>query len=117
MNDVEVLALAQILFPMVVSASVYIYKKYVPMSEQQKLAHSKSLIISVVMGVEQACAAMNGPDKKSEALRLVNQLLSEAHISISPTLIDSLIEQAAYTVNQGAVDPQATLNSIPIVKK
>lgn len=115
MNDAQVLALTQILFPLVVSAAVYLYKKYVPPSKQAQLEHAKSVTRMVVAGVEQTCVALTGPNKKSEATRLITQLLGEAHITVSPTLVDALIEQAVYAINQGK-DPQVT-QSVPTPTK
>lgn len=114
MSDAQLITLASILFPFIVSGCTYLYKKYVPPSRQAQLEHAKSVTRMVVAGVEQTCDALTGPNKKSEATRLITQLLAEAHIQVSPTLVDALIEQAVYAVNQGK-DPQVT-QSTPVVK-
>jgi hypothetical protein len=115
MNDTQIITLASILFPFIVSACAYLYKRFVPPSEAAKLEHAKSVVRTVVMGVEQTCSAMQGPDKKEEATRLITQLLNEVNIKPSPVLVSTLIEQAVYAINQGQ-DPQAT-QAVPSVSK
>lgn len=115
-TDTQILALAPIVFPMVVSLCVYLYNRFVPPSKQAQLAHASSVVGVVVNGVEQACVAMNGPDKKAEATRLINQLLAESKLKVSPTLVDSLIEDAVYAINQKQGNALASTQVVPVVK-
>lgn len=83
----------------------------VPAAESDKI---KSIVRSAVSAVEQTCSAMQGPDKKSEAVRLIGTLLNEHGMKVSPTMLDTLIEQAVLLINQGQ-DPQMT-QQVPVVK-
>jgi hypothetical protein len=115
MSDAQIISLASLLFPMLVSLCAYLYKRLVPPSRQAQLDHAKSLARTVAQGVEQTCSALTGPNKKAEAVRLINLLLKEAGITASPTLVDALIEQAVYAINANLPDPQVT-QSVPVVR-
>lgn len=116
MNDTELLAVAPIIFPLIISLCVYLYQRFVPPSKQAQLAHASSIVGVVVNGVEQACAVMEGPDKKAEAIRIINQLLVEARLKVSPVLVDSLIEDAVYAINQRQGNALASTQPRPVVK-
>lgn len=95
------------LLPLVPFATLILYGKkwmsdlenrFIPVAQQD---HIKSIVRTVVQAVEQVSPMMLGPQKRSEAVRLISQLLSEHNIQISPVMLDTLIEQAVFLMKQG----------------
>ena len=78
--------------------------KFIPVAEQD---HIKSIVRSAVTAVEQTCPQMLGPQKRSEAVRIITQLLSEHGLNVSPVMLDTLIEQAVFLIGKGN-DPTQT---------
>jgi hypothetical protein len=113
MNDAQLLSLTSLLLPFVVSFAYSLYGK-LPLSTKQKLTHIKNTVGDVVQSVEQACSTMSGPDKKAEATRVIVGLLGEVKIHPNPLLVQTLIEQAVYTLNQ---QKQATVRLPRVVPK
>ena len=78
--------------------------KFIPIAEQD---HIKSIVRSAVTAVEQTCPQMLGPQKRSEAVRIISQLLNEHGLAVSPVMLDTLIEQAVFLIGKGN-DPTQT---------
>lgn len=78
--------------------------KLIPVQQQ---AHVESVVRSVVMAVQQSCPDLIGPQKKYEAIRMGQQLLGEAGIHVSQSMLETLIEQAVYRIKLGQ-DPSQT---------
>lgn len=112
LTTAQILSLTGVLLPFLASLAAYLYKRFVPASKQEQFAHAAQVASSVVQAVEQACAAMSGPDKKAEATRLINQLLAQAGIKVDPTLVEVLIEQMVLALNQ----MQSPTRELPAVK-
>jgi len=84
--------------------TVRIENKFIPVAEQD---HIKSIVRSAVTAVEQTCPQMLGPQKRSEAVRVITQLLNEHGLNVSPVMLDTLIEQAVFLIGKGN-DPTQT---------
>lgn len=81
-----------------------IENKFIPVAEQD---HIKSIVRSAVTAVEQTCPQLFGPQKRSEAVRIITQLLNEHGLQVSPVMLDTLIEQAVFLIKKGN-DPTQT---------
>ena len=111
--QIVLLLLPLLPMPLIIASFKRLENRLVPASEQDRV---KAIVRSVVMAVEQTCVMMAGPDKKGEAVRLISGLLAEHGLKVSPAMLDTLIEQAVYVVNQGQDPSHATQMSIPVVQ-
>lgn len=63
-------------------------------------ARAKELMGSVVAAVEQTAQNYSGPQKQQEALRQFGILSQEVGLRVSPTLAQTVLEEAVFAVNQ-----------------
>jgi hypothetical protein len=54
----------------------------------------------VVSAVEQAGRDLKGAEKKAEAVRMATNLFEELKLPVSPALLETLIEEAVFLMNQ-----------------
>jgi hypothetical protein len=66
----------------------------------------EDVVSTVVHGVEQAAKGqgVSGEDKRTEALRLINSILSERGIKADPNHVEMALQQAVYFMSQAQVE-------------
>lgn len=70
-----------------------------------KLPHNQQAMLNqivqvAVSAVEQMGAGKTGQEKKQMAIQMISDILQDLHITISPVLINALVEAAVYGINQ-----------------
>jgi LL-H family phage holin len=70
-----------------------------------KLPHNQQAMLNqivqvAVSAVEQMGAGKTGLEKKQMAIKMIRDILQGLHITVSPALINALIEAAVYGINQ-----------------
>lgn len=72
-------------------------EKFLPSSQQRTISQ---VAATVVNGVEQGMQNAAGPDKKQAAIDAVNAILKHYRVKTDPALVDALIEEAVFVLNQ-----------------
>lgn len=100
MSQAQIYQLVILLFPIVcglVAAGVRYGISKLPETQQ---ARASGIITLVVHSVEQSATGLAGAQKKAQAVRDIEAILTALKISIPNTLIDTLIEAAVFALNQ-----------------
>jgi len=104
-----------IVFPFIVAGAGYLYKKAIQGLPADKQAIVSNVVRTVVTATEQtAVGAFNGAAKKQVALEEIDKVLSHLHVTASPALINSLIEEAVFALNKSSQSQSASLVSVPL---
>lgn len=99
----EVISLVAIVFPLVVSLATAAYQRMLESLPSNKRALVKDVVDTAVHAVEQMYNNMDGvspADKKAKAVEFVEAALKNMHISIPGSLVDALIEESVFYLNQ-----------------
>jgi LL-H family phage holin len=70
-----------------------------------KLPHNQQVVLNqivqtAVSAVEQMGAGKTGLEKKQMAIKMIRDILQGLHITVSPALVDALVESTVYGINQ-----------------
>lgn len=99
------------LYPFLFALAVALFKWLMTKLPKDRQAEINQVIQTVVQGVEQSGAGKSGPEKKQMAVAMVSTILNSLHITVSPTLIDAMIEATVYTINQSQ---PVSLPTVPV---
>lgn len=103
MTETQVLTLITALtpvYPFLFALAAVLFKWLMSILPKDRQAEVNRVVQIVVQGVEQSGADKPGSEKKQIAVAIVNTILNNLRITVSPTLVDAMIEAAVYTINQ-----------------
>lgn len=108
-----ILFIISVVLPIMVSLAASLYQILLEHLPAAKRTAARQVVAEVVAAVEQANAGVPGPAKKQIAEQLIGVLAREAHVAISPSQLDVLLEAAVGSLNAAqrtalATTPQDT---------
>ncbi|GHO44505.1 phage holin [Ktedonospora formicarum] len=105
LTDAEIQLIAAIVVPFVISAAGALFKLLIEKLPSAQRANAEKLVEVAVKQVEQQCKGLEGPEKRAEAVALLQTLLKAAHINVPSSIVESLIEAVVFEINKDK--PQA----------
>ena len=103
MTETQILAIVTALtplYPFLFALAAALFKWLMTKLPKDRQTEVNQVIQTVVHGIEQSGAGKSGPEKKQMAVVMVSNILNGLHITVSPTLIDAMIEATVYGINQ-----------------
>lgn len=97
MSPQTLLALVPYMLALIVLLAGYLEQR-MPQRQKQQIDTAHDIIWQVVHAVEQTKYMLTGSQKKLEVMASVNGIFQVLHISIPPTLVDSIIEAIVATL-------------------
>lgn len=103
MSNQELISLVTLLFPIVCSLAASLYKRLLESLPSNKRTLVQDAVDSSVRAVEQMYNGMSEAspaDKKAKAVEIVSSALKDLHINIPSAVVDALIEESVFYLNQ-----------------
>lgn len=88
------------LYPFLFALAAVLFHRLVAKLPHNQQAMLSQIVQVTVNAVEQMGAGKTGLEKKQMALKMISDILQNLHITVSPALINALVESAVYGMNQ-----------------
>jgi Bacteriophage holin of superfamily 6 (Holin_LLH) len=99
------LVLLPIVLPLLISLSAVLYQHLLQSLPEKRRVEIDQVVHKVVLAVEQASTALEGPAKKEAAMEMATSILAYLHISVPQEILSCLIEAAVYSLQQNNMAP------------